>query len=112
MSSCLTPELEDVGVKSAFGLRLGNKRSKTGPFTPIMVPCNEYADLAMEAITAPVCSQTYGAPLNYLCWLVGTQVYNRYAVKYKEKSGVVEKVRYMVHVLILFLSKLFLFKVQ
>ena len=57
-----------------------------------MVPCDEYADLAVETITGPVCSQSYGSPLNYLCWLVGTQVYNRYAVQRKEKSGVVDKV--------------------
>ncbi|XP_028407601.1 DNA-directed RNA polymerase, mitochondrial-like [Dendronephthya gigantea] len=72
-----------------------NKRSKTGPFTRIMVPCEEYAALAVETITGPVCSQSYGAPLNYLCWLVGTQVYNRHAVKHKEKSGVVDKIRVM-----------------
>ncbi|CAB3979043.1 DNA-directed RNA polymerase, mitochondrial [Paramuricea clavata] len=72
-----------------------NKRSKTGPFTRLLVPCHEYADLAVEAITGPVCSQSYGAPLNHLCWLVGTQVYNRYAVKHKEKSGVVDKIRSM-----------------
>ena len=57
-----------------------------------MVPCHEYAELAVEAIIGPVCSQSNGSPLNYLCWLVGTQVYNRYAIKMKEKSGVLDKV--------------------
>lgn len=58
-----------------------------------MFPCHEYAELAVETITGPVCSQSYGAPLNYLCWLVGSQVYNRYSIKNKENSGVLNKVR-------------------
>ena len=64
-----------------------------------MVPCCEYAALAVEAITGPVCSQSRGTPLNYLCWLVGTQVYNRYAIKNKEKSGVLNKVCTLVYII-------------
>jgi len=61
----------------------------------------ELADVIIEEIVPAVCAQPQGVPVNYICRRLGHLIFNRFASKYKDDSGVADKVALLIYVIMI-----------